>query len=404
MKKCTLRNENKPIIVFGEDWGAHPSSTQHLINELKHSRKIIWINSIGLRKPKLTLKDCVRVFNKIINFIKGGGQKKNVVSSMGPNFKVINPLVFPCATNPVLIKVSRWLLAKQVKKSLKNMHVEDCVIWCSLPTAVDYLSIFKNASSIYYCGDDFGALEGVDHETVLVKEKSLVKKVKYIFTASASLLTKFPKEKVIELPHGVNFDLFNSKINQQPTDLPKGKPIAGFYGSISSWLDQSLILSAAKDLPDWNFIFIGDICCDVSSLKLVDNIHFLGAKKHNELPRYIQYWNVALLPFKDNKQIQMCNPLKLREYIASGTPVVSTEFSALANYKDHVVTTNSELSIKQAILMANAEVVNHQALFDVTSIKDLLKITNTKENREQSVAGESWKSRALKADLYLMCC
>jgi hypothetical protein len=55
----------RPLVVFGEDWGSHPSSTQHIVSILGESRQVIWINSIGLRKPRLNFKDLGRIFNKL---------------------------------------------------------------------------------------------------------------------------------------------------------------------------------------------------------------------------------------------------------------------------------------------------------------------------------------------------
>ncbi|MBT0320910.1 glycosyltransferase family 1 protein, partial [Vibrio campbellii] len=52
------------------------------------------------------------------------------------------------------------------------------------------------------------------------------------------------------------------------------------------------------------------------------------------------HWDASWLPFVDNAQIQACNPLKLLEYLATGTPVISTPFPALKPYQHmlHVVT------------------------------------------------------------------
>ena len=56
----------KNLIIFGEDWGSFPSSTEHLTKSLlKKGWSIIWINSIGLRQPSLNLKDMVRLFKKL---------------------------------------------------------------------------------------------------------------------------------------------------------------------------------------------------------------------------------------------------------------------------------------------------------------------------------------------------
>ena len=51
-------------IVFGDDWGAHPSTTQHLIVNLPREDRILWVDSIGMRQPKLRVVDVRRIWNK----------------------------------------------------------------------------------------------------------------------------------------------------------------------------------------------------------------------------------------------------------------------------------------------------------------------------------------------------
>jgi glycosyltransferase involved in cell wall biosynthesis len=404
MTNFSNTTEHRALVVFGEDWGEHPSSTQHLIGEIKNDRKVVWINSIGLRKPRLSWRDIIRVVKKLSYFFKPKQEPRLKQEKINANFVVINPLVMPCANSWLAIKLSHWLLARQLRGVLTKLEIKTPIVWCSLPTAVDYLTLFPESTSIYYCGDDFGSLAGVDHNVVLEKEKLLVSHVKYIFTASKALLSKFPKHKTVTIPHGVNYPLFNEKQNVRPADLPSGAAIAGFYGSISTWLDQELIIHAAQTLADWNFIFIGNIECNIDRLLKLPNIHFLGAKNHSELPHYIQHWNVALLPFKDNKQIQMCNPLKLREYLASGTPIVSTNFNALEAYKGHVNITNDSSDICQAILLANAEIQENMNFNNINNIDDLLMLTSIKARRTSSVIDESWQARANKIERYLMEC
>jgi len=404
MSNLDVFPKNRTLVVFGEDWGKHPSSTQHLVKELSNNRKVVWINSIGLRKPDLSWRDIIRIVRKLITFF--GVQKKSCLQQekIPPNFIVINPLVMPCANSWLSINLSRWMLARQLTKLSTKINIEKPIVWCSLPTAVDYLSIFDDSNSVYYCGDDFGSLAGVDHDVVLQKEKLLIHRVKFIFTASEALLNKFPKEKTVTIPHGVNYALFNKKHAERPADLPSGNSIVGFYGSISSWLDQALILYAAQTLPSWDFVFIGNIECNIDKLLNVPNIYFIGPKSHSELPNYIQHWNVSLLPFKDNKQIQMCNPLKLREYIASGTPIVSTNFNALEEYKQHVMVVNDKRDICRAILLADAEISESTSFNNINNINDLLALASSKKNRTKSVIKESWQHRASQVERYLLQC
>ncbi|WP_057831855.1 glycosyltransferase [Colwellia sp. TT2012] len=397
-------DKNRPIVVFGEDWGAHPSSTQHLIKVLGQTRSIIWFNSIGLRKPKFTRHDLLRLYNKVKSFLLAQNKPDEVNVHNSSHFVIINPLVIPCADSWLALKVSKYILQYQYRIACKKLAISNPIIWTSLPTSVDYLELFGNAPCVYYCGDDFSSLAGVDHGFVAKKELELIEKSNYIFTASEKLQEKFPRDKVVNIPHGVNFSLFSEQVNITPSDLPKGKPIAGFYGSISTWLDQNLLVQTITALPHWSFVFIGELSCNVDKLKHFPNVYFLGEKPHTELPKYIQNWNVAILPFVNNKQIQMCNPLKLREYIASGTPIVTTDFNALNGYRKYLQISSSVKPFYQAILLANAEitpVVNFDKLED---INDLLALTQVKQCRKACVKDESWENRARDVQRYLVMC
>ncbi len=397
-------SKNRPLVVFGEDWGAHPSSTQHIVKELGKTRTIIWLNSIGLRKPKLNLHDCVRIFKKIKSFLFSQEKSDNITKEGSCKFIIINPLVIPCANSWLSLTLSKAILSWQLKLVTKKLALKDPIIWASLPTSVDYLDIFKNAPCVYYCGDDFNSLAGVDHQLVSQKEEILIKKSSFIFTASETLIGKFPRSKVINIPHGVNIAMFSTQTKELPEDLPRGKPIAGFYGSISTWLDQDLLVRTLHALPHWNFVFIGKVDCNIDKLTRFSNVYFLGIKPHHNLPQYIQNWNVAILPFLNNKQIQMCNPLKLREYLASGTPVATTDFNALNGYRRYLQIANKNNPFYQAILLANAEftpLINFNRLDD---INDLIKITQSKKLRKACVHEETWENRAEDIQRYLIMC
>jgi len=409
-------SKDRPLIVFGEDWGAHPSSTQHIVNVLSQTRSVIWLNSIGLRKPKLTRHDLGRLFNKVKSFIISqhtNNERANTVNHKAIEvnntqskfpFIIINPLVIPCADSWFSLKLSKIILRWQLQLACKKLAVHDPIIWSSLPTSVAYLELFDKAPCVYYCGDDFNSLAGVDHQFVSQKEDLLVEKSRYIFTASEKMLDRFPRDKAVNIPHGVNFSLFSKQVNKVPRDLPQGKPIAGFYGSISAWLDQDLLVKTIRALPHWNFVFIGKVDCNVEKLQHFPNVYFLGIKLHNDLPKYIQNWNVAMLPFVNNKQIQMCNPLKLREYLASGTPIVTTDFNALNGYRKYLQIASEVNSFHQAILLANAEVTPIVNFDKLKKMSDLIAITKIKTTRSSSVMNESWENRAMHVQRYLAKC
>lgn len=358
----------KKLIVFGEDWGAHPSSTQYLISGLQPCYDVVWVNSIGLRRPRLSSADIKRILGK------GGKILKQLADHEGTPeapFPVINAAAIPWPGSPMARRINGALIRKSLRPFLDSKRHP--LLWISLPSAVDVIGRLDERAVVYYCGDDFSSLAGVDHEAVEAMEKELVQKADLIIAASEVLAGKFPAGKTHIIQHGVDFELFSAP-QPRPSDLPDGKPIAGFYGSIAEWVDLELIGEAARALPEWDFVIIGPARVDFTSLTGFDNIHFLGPRPHDRLPGYVQHWKAALLPFRLNGQIEACNPLKLREYLASGAHVVTTGFPALKGYEDvlRIATSVEEF---------------------VTAIEECGSMEGKNDEGMLRVAGEGWSDR-----------
>ncbi|WP_261844880.1 glycosyltransferase [Aliamphritea ceti] len=380
---------NIDMLVFGEDWGEHPSSTQHLITQLLPEQQILWINSLGLRRPRLNSADLRRAWHKISKMISQ--QKQNEAlgrasdQSMNPlsnQLQILNPRAISWPGNPLARSLSSQLLKRQILPLLnasanQSQKAKSPLLWTSLPSAVDVVGKLNERACVYYCCDDFSALDGVDHGPVSRMEQELAQKSQLIITASSKLAAKFPDHKTWLLPHGVDTSLFSSPA-PRADDLPSDGPVAGFYGSLAGWFDQRLFTLLAKLLPHWTFVLIGPAKTDISALLEQPNIRWLGSKPHHELPRYSQHWDVSLLPFLQNPQIKACNPLKLREYLAAGSPIVSTDFPALDGYRDLVKVSHSAAGFAEEL---EAIYRNRQNLKAIRTI------------RQQRVEKESWQQR-----------
>lgn len=349
------------LIVFGEDFGGLPSSTQHLVSRLADSRKVVWVNSIGLRQPKLSFGDAKRAAYKLMGKSKAHYQPMAKAND-NPNITIVNLKTIPApASNFACSLAKKWMLS-QLLPIIEQQQLQSPILWSSLPTAADLCGELNEAAVVYYCGDDFESLAGVDHHTVRNHEKKLVEKADLIFAASSNIKTKFPAQKTELLPHGVDVELFATPA-PRAHDLPNGdRPIAGFYGSLSEWLDYELVRELTAKMTDWDFVFIGPNEKNQLQLPKTDNLFYLGAKPHHLLPQYSQHWNVSLLPFKHNSQIEACSPLKLMEYLAANRPIVTTDFPALAPYKNHVQVANSAELMEQAIRQVQNDTPNTRPL------------------------------------------
>ncbi|CAH0534497.1 hypothetical protein VST7929_02440 [Vibrio stylophorae] len=322
-------------IVFAEDWGRHPSSSQHIMQQMMRHHSVHWINSIGLRRPSFAWRDCKRIWEKLKQ-----PKRHEQHSALPQPTQIYAPKVWPLA---------QWSWLKtwnnhQLKALAQLPKHYPRIVWAALPSAVDYLDPLDADLVIYYCGDDFSALAGVDHARVAAKERALVEKADLILAASPALAQRFPATKTQILTHGVDLDSFapNPAIHIEPN-------VIGFYGSLNQWLDQHLLCQLAEQFPQYQFELVGRIDCTIHQLRAHRNIHLYPAQPHEQLPDLLARWQIAILPFKDNRQIQACNPLKLREYLASGTAVISSDFAAARDFTPWVHIANTPTDWFQCI-------------------------------------------------------
>jgi glycosyltransferase involved in cell wall biosynthesis len=146
------------------------------------------------------------------------------------------------------------------------------------------------------------------------------------------------------IPHGVDHAHFASALTLPPGPAPGDittvkRPVIGFYGEINDWIDTGMLASLARARPDWSLVLLGRIAAeagDLGHLLGLPNVHWLGRKQYRELPAYCAAFDVALIPMKLNDLTRSVNPLKLREYLAAGVPVVSAPLPEVLPYGDVV--------------------------------------------------------------------
>lgn len=367
------------FIVFAEDWGRHPSSTQHLFKELAKNNQIIWINSIGMRKPKFKLNDFKRVFDKVLQIFNRANSKAN--NNIPHNMQVFKLPILPWHDNALIRAFNKRVFAKY----LKDMRTQEPITyWLSVPIA-EYLITLKTTDKlIYYCGDDFNALAGVDAKMVAPFERSLINKADLIYVISHLLENKMPAHKTKMLTHGVDFDLFSSKVAKAPEISEINELIIGFYGSINAWLDIALITTLAASRPQYKIVLIGNLTTPIPQLLQFKNVMHIPAVSHDRLVEFSSHWNVSILPFVNNQQIRACDPLKLKEYLAVGKPIVSTKFPAVEKFQSHVF-----------IAKTQSEFITH---IDKAIKLDKPTLNTLKTSQSDLAKQHSWHSKALSVE------
>ncbi len=102
-------------------------------------------------------------------------------------------------------------------------------------------------------------------------------------------------------------------------------PRIGYFGVIDERLNLALIAEMAAARPAWQFIMVGPIAkIDPADLPRAANLHWLGGKHYDDLPRYLAHWDLGFMPFALNDATRFISPTKTPEFLAAGLPVLST--------------------------------------------------------------------------------
>lgn len=315
------------VIAFTKDWNDVPTCTTHILREMGKSLPVLWINSIGMRRPQLgKAKDLRRVFRKLAGALRPAELKEN-------QLRVLAPLALPKADTAAVRVVNRASLRWGVGRALRAMGDGPVEFWTFIPNAVDYLGAFGEAKVVYYGVDDWSKFPGVDTGWVLRCEQRLLERAHAIFVASRYLEARWRPlagNRVHYMPHGVWHGHFAAALRPDlpvPADLAAlPGPRIGFYGNLYDWVDYDLLDQLAAARPDWSFVMIGPIYCDVSRCRARLNIHFLGRREPAQLPAYCKGFDVALIPYRlSDPRMESVNPVKLRELLAAGLPVVAAD-------------------------------------------------------------------------------
>ena len=334
----------RDILCFSHDWTGDPLSKTHLMRVLSRNNRILWINAIANRMPTTSTKDLSRIYKKLKSFTEP-------MREVEPNIFVMNPLAIPAYGSKAMVAFNQKFLVRQVKSAMKKLAMKNVINMVFNPAAGMIAGRLGETEQIYYCVDEYTAFTGVSSGLKEIEE-DLFRKSDFVVVSAETLLESKKKynENTFLIRHGVDFKHFRKSLDaatnipDEIKDLPR--PIIGFHGLLADWVDFELIKKIAEHFKKGSVVLIGKITFDAEKkIRILDNIpniHFLGRKPYEELPAYCKGFDVALNPFVMNELTRNVNPLKVREYLAAGLPVVSTDIPEVRVLEDCLVGTNHD--------------------------------------------------------------
>lgn len=344
----------RDILCFANDWSGDPLSKTHLMRVLAKDNRILWINAIANRMPTTSPKDVSRIYKKLKAFTEP-------IHKVEPNIFVLNPLAFPSYGNELILEINQRFLAGQIKKAMRRLQFENVVNMVFNPAAGMIAGQMGESKVIYYCVDEYTAFTGASRGLKVI-EDDLFRRADMVIVSAERLFDskKHFNPNTFVIRHGTDWQHFRTALDPELSipldiaDLPQ--PIIGFHGLLADWVDYVLIKKVAEHFTKGSVVLIGQTSVDakqkIKVISDVPNIHMLGRKPYKELPAYCKAFDVAVNPFEINELTLAANPLKVREYLAAGLPVVSTDIPEVRVLDDCLIGTDHHdfiLKIEQAI-------------------------------------------------------
>jgi glycosyltransferase involved in cell wall biosynthesis len=341
------------IICFAKEWSEDPTSNNHVLTLLARENRVLWLNSVAMRRPNFTsARDLNKIIRKLRSFLHGAEQPV-------PNMWVVTPIVLPFPHSKLAASINLWILRATIGHYRRALDMRQFQLWTFLPNAVEYVGALGESLVVYYCIDEWSSFTYLDGRKMSVMERELMQRADVCFMTAHSLLEskKDCNPNTFLASHGVDHAHFakalapETRTPDEVASLPH--PIIGFFGLIHEWLDLQLIAKIARARPDWSIVIIGKSVVETHVLKSWPNIHLLGRRPYDALPSYCKAFDVGIIPFQVNELTRNVNPIKLREYLSAGLPVVSTDLPEVQFYRDtvHVAHSHDEFiaSLEQAL-------------------------------------------------------
>jgi glycosyltransferase involved in cell wall biosynthesis len=383
----TLHGPCDGVIWFGNvDWWYHNRghSSTRMATRIAAYVPTIWINSIGMRMPVPGKTEIAwkRYTRKLKSIFKG--LKQDPASGM----YVYTPWFVP-RYSPRAIEFNGMLLSMQVRSLIRRLNIQRPSAGVSMPTMTPAVERLPWVSVVFERCDDFTTLPEANAPIIADLERRLLQRSDHAVYVNDDLFEKerYSIADAQMISHGVDFDAF---VQARPITGPKPpappeirdlpRPIVGFYGGMDEYrMDVDLMVKIAKHIPTGTLLLVGPEQMDLSRIKAQPNVRHIGQVAPDRLPEIAGQFDVGVIPFLQNEFNRKCNPVKLKEYLAAGYPIVAMRLQSFDKYADLIYLADSHQEFLSGLDKAIAD---HDPLLV--------------QRRRQAVSGDSWDKVAAK--------
>jgi glycosyltransferase involved in cell wall biosynthesis len=349
---------------------------QMMLN-LSQRMPVLYVNSVGVRipRPREGRMFLHRIRRKLGSIARG-------LVRVDRQLWTYSPVAVP---GRVGMSASRGILAAQIRRAAHRIGIRRPLLWVTCPPGAEVVDALNPTGVVYQRTDRWECFPDADEPTMRAYHEQLRGRADLVLFCSDVLFSEEGRDcRAAEyIDHGVDFDRFAASGRRLADDPPEigaiPRPRVGFIGGIDAHtFDPTLFCEVARRMPGIQFVLVG-ACSLPSGWCDLANVHSMGRRPFEEVDRYMAACDVLIMPWAQNRWIQACNPVKLKEYLAVGRPVVSTPFPQLKRFAGVVSVASTAEAFTDAI---------------ARNLSD----SGDEEARRRIVQGDTW---ALKAQMVL---
>ncbi|MDO4570831.1 MAG: glycosyltransferase [Planctomycetia bacterium] len=342
------------FIIFSDDWGRHPSSCQEIakIWLQRNCARLVWVNTIGTRPPRLDWITLRRGVEKISAWgFRRPQNEESGETSATP--EVLHPFMWPWFRTSFDRKLNQALLCRALRPYISNSTSSQegtespgspgssIVVISTLPIVADLPEALPEVARwVYYCVDDWSLWPGMDSRALAEMEKKFVSKSDLIIAAGPALRERLlgMTPEVHLITHGVTLDMWRGTPIPSEGALARDwePPVFAFWGLLDERLDIAWLERLSQDLEQGTIVLAGECVSPELQRRLgsIPRVRLTGCLPSAQLPELAHDADVLIMPYCKNEATRQIQPFKMMEYLASGKPAVVRDLLAAEQWRD----------------------------------------------------------------------
>jgi glycosyltransferase involved in cell wall biosynthesis len=231
--------------------------------------------------------------------------------------------------------MSRGLNRRLLSRALRGVDTGAVAI-TTIPLVADLVGVVAVRRWVYYCVDDFSQWPGYDGETLRRLEEELIAKVDAVIAVSEALCERARRlgKEARLLTHGIDPGFWSGGEDACPLLEGLPRPLVVFWGLIDRRMDVSFVRALGERMAGGTIALIGPEDGPDPELSRLPRVKRLGAVPFEGLPAIGRQASVLVMPYADLPVTRAMQPLKLKEYLATGRPVVARDLPATREWAD----------------------------------------------------------------------